>query len=48
VLAFGLTVAAYGLLFSPQAFLPSLIAIIGGISIVFVGIAGLASEAARD
>jgi cytochrome c oxidase subunit 1 len=48
VLAFGLTVAAYGLLFSPQAFTPSLIAIIGGISIVFIGIAGLASEAARD
>jgi cytochrome c oxidase subunit 1 len=48
VLAFGLTMAAYGLLFSPQAFLPSLIAIIAGISIVFVGIAGLASEAARD
>ncbi|HEX6291201.1 MAG TPA: cytochrome c oxidase subunit I [Herpetosiphonaceae bacterium] len=48
VLAFGLTMAAYGLLYSSVAFGPSLTAIIVGISIVFVAIAGLASEAARD
>jgi cytochrome c oxidase subunit 1 len=42
VFAFGLTVAAYGLLYS------SILFITIGISIVWIGIAGLASEAARD
>jgi len=42
VLAFGLLVAAYALLYS------SIIGIVVGLSIGFTGIAGLASEAARD
>ena len=41
-LAFGLTVAAYALLYS------SIIGIVIGISIVFTAVAGIASEAAKD
>ncbi len=40
--AFGMTTAAYSLLYS------SILGIFIGISIVFIGIAGLASQAARD
>ena len=46
--AFGLVMAAYGLLFSGSAFVPSIIAIVLGISIGFTAIAGLASQAAKD
>jgi cytochrome c oxidase subunit I len=42
VLAFGLTVAAYALLYS------SIVGIVVGISIVFIAIGGLAAEAAKD
>ncbi|GAC1354459.1 MAG: cytochrome c oxidase subunit I [Herpetosiphon sp.] len=52
-LAFGLLVAAYGLLFSSStvagtSFHPGIIGIIVGISIVFFAIAGLATQASRD
>jgi cytochrome c oxidase subunit I len=42
ILAFGLTMAAYALLYS------SILFIFVGISLVFTAVAGLASEAARD
>ncbi|HZG69186.1 MAG TPA: cbb3-type cytochrome c oxidase subunit I, partial [Herpetosiphonaceae bacterium] len=42
VLAFGLTVAAYALLYS------SIVGIFVGISITFIAVGGLASEAAKD
>jgi hypothetical protein len=42
VLAFGLTVAAYALLYS------SILGIFVGISIVFTAVGGLAAQAARD
>lgn len=45
VLAFGLTVAAYGLLYIYSG---GVWGIVIGLSIMWVGIAGLASEAARD
>jgi cytochrome c oxidase subunit 1 len=47
-LAFGLTLAAYGLLFSGDSFTFGITAIVVGISLVFTSIAGLASQAAKD
>jgi cytochrome c oxidase subunit I len=48
VFAFGLTIAAYALLFSSSAPTLGIIGIFVGISIVFTAIAGLASQAAKD